>query len=210
MAKHRQRVSGSGRTRTPGRAWAVAIGGAGIVLAAPAAALLTTPALAQAAPVPPTGPLCPLLVGCGSGGGVGASIAGGIGASIGSLSTVVGPGGLADPFGLPTAILGFAGAIPGLNIFIGNGADGTAVHPDGFNGGLFFGDGGKGYSPTTPGAYGGNGGAAGLFFGSGGDGGNGADGDVSLNLPGGNGGNGGAASTFIGNGGTGGAGGRGL
>src|SRR5882757_9108612 len=194
MAKHRQRVSGSGRTHAAGRAWAVAIGGAGIVLAAPAAALLATPAVAQAAPVPPIDPLCTLLAGCGSGGGVGASIA-----------SLVPPGGLADPFGLPTALLGFAGAIPGLNIFIGNGADGTALHPDGFNGGLFFGDGGKGYSPTTPGAYGGNGGNAGMFIGSGGSGGTGAAGDAVT--AGGSGGNGGAASLFIGNGGSGGAGG---
>jgi hypothetical protein len=116
-----------------------AIGGAGMVLAAPAAALLISPAVAQAAPPPVVDPLCPLVGACARG-SLGASIAG-----------VLGPAGLADPFGLPTDLLGFAGAIPVLNIFIGNGADGTALHPDGFNGGLFFGNGGKGFTPTAVG-----------------------------------------------------------
>ena len=46
---------------------------------------------------------------------------------------------------------------------IGNGADGTAAHPDGGNGGLLFGDGGKGYDGTADGVAGGDGGNAGLF-----------------------------------------------
>src|SRR5882757_6297129 len=199
MAKHGVRGSGSGQSRKHGRPWAttaVVIGGTGMVLAAPAAALLISPAVAQAAPPPVVDPLCPLVGSC-AGGSLGASIAG-----------VVGPAGLVDPFGSPTDLLGFAGGIPILNIFIGNGADGTALHPDGFNGGLFFGNGGKGFTPTAVGATGGNGGAAGLLFGSGGSGGNGAAGDTVT--AGGSGGNGGAASLFIGNGGSGGAGGTGA
>ena len=61
-----------------------------------------------------------------------------------------------------------AGQIPILNDFVGNGADGTASHPDGYNGGILIGNGGNGYSPTTPGANGGNGGNGGMVFGSGG------------------------------------------
>jgi hypothetical protein len=86
------------------------------------------------------------------------------------------PGLLADPFGLTTDFFGIAGAIPGLNVFIGNGANGTALHPDGFNGGRLAGNGGKGYTPTTAGATGGNGGFAGWFIGSGGAGGAGGAG----------------------------------
>src|SRR5882757_274369 len=162
MATHRRLGNGSAGSRKAGHPWlatAVAIGGAGIALAAPGAALLATPAVAQAAPLPAVDPLCSLLGSCSSG-GLGASVA----------------HNLADPFGLPTDLMGFAGGIPVLNIFIGNGADGTALHPDGFNGGLFFGNGGKGFSPTTPGANAGNGGNAGMFIGSGGAGGAGGAG----------------------------------
>ncbi|ORB84998.1 PE family protein, partial [Mycobacterium kansasii] len=55
---------------------------------------------------------------------------------------------------------------------IGNGANGTAAHPNGGAGGLLYGNGGNGFSPTTPGQRGGTGGAAGLI-GNGGDGGSG-------------------------------------
>ncbi|WP_409368406.1 PGRS repeat-containing protein [Mycolicibacterium insubricum] len=68
---------------------------------------------------------------------------------------------------------------------IGNGADGTPDNPDGGNGGLLFGDGGKGLDGTAYGVAGGNGGRAG-YFGNGGDGGVGFAG-----LDGGTGGKGG-------------------
>jgi len=71
---------------------------------------------------------------------------------------------------------------------IGNGADGTAAHPDGYPGGLLDGNGGNG-------ADGGDGGNAGLLAGTGG---HGADG--TADHP--NGGNGGDA--YVGNGGNGG------
>ncbi|MBS9534715.1 PecA family PE domain-processing aspartic protease [Mycobacterium sp. M1] len=50
---------------------------------------------------------------------------------------------------------------------IGDGADGTAAHPDGGNAGLLFGDGGNGYGAT------GSGGNAGFFLGNGGNAGTG-------------------------------------
>lgn len=53
---------------------------------------------------------------------------------------------------------------------IGNGADGTAASPNGRPGGLLYGNGGAGYSQTTPGLSGGAGGVAGLV-GNGGAGG---------------------------------------
>lgn len=43
---------------------------------------------------------------------------------------------------------------------IGDGADGTAASPIGEPGGILYGDGGNGYSQTTPGAVGGAGGSA--------------------------------------------------
>lgn len=55
---------------------------------------------------------------------------------------------------------------------VGNGADGTAAHPNGGAGGLLYGNGGNGYSPTAPGLAGGAGGSAGLI----GDGGTGGAG----------------------------------
>ncbi|KAA8967658.1 PGRS repeat-containing protein, partial [Mycobacterium sp.] len=83
---------------------------------------------------------------------------------------------------------------------IGNGAPGTETDPNGGAGGILFGDGGAGYSSTTPGvaignggnaglignavvasnagAAGGNGGSGGLLFGQGGDGGNGGAGSA--------------------------------
>ncbi|MDQ2628586.1 MAG: hypothetical protein M3Y90_16530, partial [Actinomycetota bacterium] len=65
---------------------------------------------------------------------------------------------LLEPFTLP----GFCGIIC-------DGADGTADNPDGQGGGLFFGDGGAGWSSTEAGVAGGNGGVAG-GLGNGGDG----------------------------------------
>ncbi|WP_142996671.1 PE family protein, partial [Mycobacterium kansasii] len=64
---------------------------------------------------------------------------------------------------------------------IGNGADGTATSPNGGAGGLLYGNGGNGFSPTTAGAPGGNGGSAGLIGngGAGGSGGAGAAGPTA-------------------------------
>ncbi|MBS9535344.1 hypothetical protein KIH27_17295, partial [Mycobacterium sp. M1] len=84
---------------------------------------------------------------------------------------------------------------------IGNGADGTLAHPDGWAGGAWFGDGGSGFDQTTAGDVGGTGGAAGMF-GNGGDGGSGGAGAA--------GGAGGTGGTIAGNGGDGGAGGTGV
>ncbi|WP_205874926.1 PE domain-containing protein [Mycobacterium camsae] len=83
---------------------------------------------------------------------------------------------------------------------IGHGAAGTAANPTGGAGGILFGDGGTGYSPTagvTPGGAGGN---AGLI-GNGGAGGAGFGGAI--------GGTGGVGGWLMGNGGLGGAGGTG-
>lgn len=55
---------------------------------------------------------------------------------------------------------------------IGDGAPGTAANPNGGAGGILWGNGGAGYSPSVPGATGGAGGAAGLI-GNGGPGGTG-------------------------------------
>lgn len=83
---------------------------------------------------------------------------------------------------------------------IGNGTPGTAVNPNGGPGGILFGDGGAGYSPTAGVAAGGIGGNAGLI-GNGGAGGAG--------FGGGTGGMGGTGGWFMGNGGIGGVGGAG-
>lgn len=81
---------------------------------------------------------------------------------------------------------------------IGNGVAGTAAAPTGGPGGLLFGDGGPGYSPTGGmGTVGGNGGAAG-WIGNGGPGGTG--------FANGAGGTGGLGGWLMGNGGMGGAG----
>ncbi|WP_263990408.1 PE family protein, partial [Mycobacterium conspicuum] len=59
---------------------------------------------------------------------------------------------------------------------VGNGANGTAAHPDGYDGGILSGNGGNGYSqPAGSGLPGGNGGNAGMH-GNGGKGGNGGSG----------------------------------
>jgi hypothetical protein len=217
MANHRRPGRGSEASRRSGRAWAAtaaAIGGAGIVLAAPGAALLVAPGVAQAAPVA-ANPVCPLFGGCASGG-----LGSGIGDVVGlaaptpnALAVGVIGAGVDGPL---SALIGIAGQIPFVNIFVHNGADGTAAHPDGGNAGLFIGNGGNGYSPTAAdrlilGGNGGNGGTAGLFGGNGGNGGNGVAGGTGLGgvlLPGGSGGNGGSAGLFGdgGNGGNGGAG----
>lgn len=88
----------------------------------------------------------------------------------------------------------FLGELCGL---ICDGADGTEAHPDGFSGGLLFGDGGDGWNGAVSGAVGGDGGAAGLLGGDGGEGGSswGADG-----------GDGGRAGLLFGVGGDGGVG----
>ncbi|MGB3475676.1 MAG: PGRS repeat-containing protein, partial [Mycobacterium sp.] len=54
---------------------------------------------------------------------------------------------------------------------IGNGAAGTELNPDGGDGGLWFGDGGAGWSSDADGVAGGNGGDALGWLGNGGDGG---------------------------------------
>lgn len=81
---------------------------------------------------------------------------------------------------------------------IGDGAAGTASDPNGKPGGLLYGNGGTGYSQTTPGVGGGAGGAAGLI-GNGGAGGTGGAGA--------RGGNGGPGGWLLGSGGYGGTGG---
>ncbi|WP_373201949.1 PE family protein, partial [Mycobacterium marinum] len=105
---------------------------------------------------------------------------------------------------------------------IGDGAAGTASHPDGYDGGFLYGSGGSGYNSATSGVGGGAGGAAGLIGngGAGGAGGAAAAGGSGgqggwLYGNGGVGGAGGAASTaggsgLWGNGGAGGAGGDGT
>lgn len=84
---------------------------------------------------------------------------------------------------------------------IGNGADGTSADPNGGDGGLWFGDGGKGWDSVQPGQAGGAGGDAVGFFGSGGEGGSGGAGAA-----GGDGGNAGSLFGIGGDGGTAGAG----
>lgn len=108
---------------------------------------------------------------------------------------------------------GFINQISG-QFLIGDGSDGTAAHPDGGAGGLWFGDGGDGYDQSAnagvaggaggdagwfgnggdggaggAGAAGGDGGDGGQLFGIGGDGGNAGDGGVGLPALGGAGGN---------------------
>ena len=93
---------GSGSRRRPVRplaATAAVIGGAGLILGAPAAALLAAPGVSYAAPLAPV----PLQAGA---------------------LDFFGSAGL-------DGIFDVFGAIPILNIFIGNGADGTATSPNG-------------------------------------------------------------------------------
>jgi hypothetical protein len=81
---------------------------------------------------------------------------------------------------------------------IGNGANGTAASPNGGAGGLLYGNGGTGYSESTPGAAGGNGGNAGLI----GNGGTGGAGGASNGTYAGGGGEGGRGGWLFGNNGT--------
>jgi endoglycosylceramidase len=109
---------------------------------------------------------------------------------------------------------GFINTVVG-SYAIGDGAAGTAAHPNGAAGGWLFGDGGDGWNSTVAGVAGGNGGAAGMFGnggaggtgGAGADGGNGGAGGTLMGI-GGGGGNGGVGTVGI-NGGDGGAGGDG-
>jgi hypothetical protein len=88
MAQHRRPSSGAARSRA-------VIGGAGLALAVPAAAFWAAPGVAQAAPVDP---LCALVAGCASGGGLGSSVSTLLVLpSVPTPSTL--PGVLADPFG---------------------------------------------------------------------------------------------------------------
>src|SRR5882757_5806231 len=202
-----KRGTDSRRARKPLRplvATAAVIGGAGIVLGAPVAALFIGQGVAQAAPLvsapqAPATDLCGGLIGCND---LSASSVPSSGSSLfgGSAALAALPAGanLGDPFGIADAFLNIAGAIPGLNFFVGNGADGTAAHPDGFNGGLFAGSGGNGFNATAVGTNGGNGGSAGLFVGNGGAGGAGGAGN-SFTL-GGDGGAGGERGAVNGNG----------
>src|SRR4051794_38888988 len=117
MSNQSKRGTGS-QLRKPLVATVAAVGGAGMLLGAPAAGLLAAPA--QAAPVvaaPLQLPAIPGLDFFGSGG----------------LSAA-----LLDP------VFSIASAIPFLNIFVANGTPGTATNPNGGNAGLFFGNGGAG------------------------------------------------------------------
>lgn len=89
---------------------------------------------------------------------------------------------------------------------IGDGANGTASHPNGGAGGLLWGNGGNGFSQPAGGGTGGYGGDAGLV-GNGGAGGNG--GAANGSGTGGQGGGGGNGGWLWGNGGKGGTGGLG-
>src|SRR4051794_16139655 len=114
MSNQSKRGTGS-QLRKPLVATAAALGGASMILGAPAAALLAAPG-AQAAPIvsAPEQFAIPGLDFFGSGG----------------LSAAI-----LDPF------FSVATAIPFLNIFVANGTPGTAANPNGGNAGLFFGNG---------------------------------------------------------------------
>ncbi|MDT5018699.1 MAG: hypothetical protein QOD39_4859, partial [Mycobacterium sp.] len=116
------------KPRRPWLATAAVIGGAGITLSAPAAALLATAPAASAQPLS----LCSELS---------------LPSTCGSVPAANGP--TFTPLVASAAsmsILDIAGQIPVVNILIGNGANGTAAHPNGYNGGLLIGNGGNGYS----------------------------------------------------------------
>src|SRR5262249_29162040 len=133
------------RTRSA-TATAALVGGAGLVLAAPGAALLAHPAEAQALPQSPGDVISCVLD---------SVLGGSCVAEAQNEVILIGVGAglqIADP------ILDIAGAIPVLNVFIGNGADGTAAHPNGFNGGLLIGSGGDGWTSNVAGVDGGDGG----------------------------------------------------
>jgi endoglycosylceramidase len=98
---------------------------------------------------------------------------------------------------------GFINQITG-QFLIGDGANGTAAHPDGGAGGLLFGDGGNGYDESGNANVPGGAGGAASWFGNGG-----AGGDGGAGAAGGVGGNGGSLFGIGGDGGAGGAGGNG-
>ena len=190
-------------------ATAAAIGGAGIVLAAPGAAFMAAPEAQAQTGIPIIDTIFgQALAGLG-GGGIPLTPAGVVKTTTGLL----------DP------LINIAGAIPILNIFIANGTDAdpatcSGATCNGGDAGLFIGSGGNGAngrfdSATNTNRDGGNGGNAGLFFGNGGNGGNGVNGGivvvggVATQVNASNGGNGGRAGD-IGNGGNGGAGGGGV
>lgn len=105
-----------------------------------------------------------------------------------------------SPFG--QQVDGFINQISG-QFLIGDGVAGSADHPDGGAGGLWFGDGGDGYDASgSAGVAGGAGGDAAGWFGNGGDGGAGGEGTA--------GGDGGAGGSLLGIGGHGGDGGAGA
>ena len=119
MAKHSSRRRQS-RHRAPKKsrplvATAAAIGGAGLVLAAPAAALLANPGSAHAAPTDGVTD----LFGCAI-----TSMQGG--PCLTNLDQAKNRN-ITDSLFYYDPLLDIAGAIPVLNAFIGNGADGTAV-----------------------------------------------------------------------------------
>ena len=203
MSKRSSRVidrgTGPRRSRkSPLVATAAAIGGAGIVLTAPAAALLADPPEAQAQIDLSSLTSIFGLAGLSANGG----LAGGV---VGTATSIT------DPF------FSLATAIPFFNVFVSNGADGTAANPNGGNAGILAGNGGKGYTSTvavdgrphlgqpavtaaTPGSSSAAAATAATAV------------PVThlLGLAGGSGGNGGAGAAFgIGNGGNGGGGGGG-
>ena len=145
-----RRSSYRGTHRTePGKATATTLavlGGASLFLAVPAAALMAGSGVANAAPAEESAQ-CTQLPACLGGG------------STPTAPSLFGPATFAlalapdsatnDLVDLFNPFVDLAGAIPIVNIFVGNGTDGTAFNPNGGNGGLFIGSGGDGYSATT-------------------------------------------------------------
>lgn len=130
--------------------------------------------------------------------GVDAAVAAGFQVVVYGPVHTAGQAWMASPFGqtIDPIINAPTGQLFGRDL-IGNGAAGTAANPSGGAGGLLFGDGGAGYSPTAGTVAGGLGGNAGLI-GNGGSGGTGSGGAI--------GGTGGIGGWLMGNGGMGGAG----
>lgn len=128
-----------------------------MVLALPVAALLAGAGVANTTPDP--GPeqcsQLPLCLG-GTLDPVACSVFG-----LANLTVNLTQVGTFDPLALANPFLDIAWVIPILNVFVGNGIDGSALHPNGFNGGLLIGRGGDGFSQTTAGANGGDRGSGG-------------------------------------------------
>jgi len=141
-----------------------------------------------------------LLADAASPAGVRSLISDGFQASLYGPVHTVGEAWLSSPIGraLDPVINAPTDALLGRDL-IGNGVAGTAASPTGGPGGLLFGDGGRGFTPTggTGAVAGGNGGSAG-WIGNGGAGGAG--------FAGGKGGTGGIGGLLMGNGGAGGPG----